>query len=214
MEQQVKWDLETDFVSIGSGLGGVTSAIVAHDLGAKVVILEKAAKLGGVSAMSAGQVFCPDNFVMREAGIEDSRAKGREYLDWLAAGFNDPILLDKLMAVADEALEYLAKECGVKWMYLKNFPDYYYPFAPGSSPEGRYLETELIEGKVLGEWQSKTFFSPSLLAGITFQEMTAWGGLADLSTWNFQTVALRGARTSAWRSWLDGLFDQGGRLRP
>lgn len=194
MPSQINWDLEADFVAIGSGLGGMTSAIVAHDLGAKSIILEKAHKIGGVSAMSGGQIFCPDNFVMREAGIEDSYAKGREYLDWLAAGFNDPSLLDKLLEVSDEALKYLADKCGVKWMVVEDFPDYYYPVAPGSTPQGRYLETELIEGSQLGEWQSKSMFSPLMLAGITFTELSRWGGVTDMSKWDFQTVALRGAQ--------------------
>ena len=42
------WDLEVDFVAVGSGCGSMTSAIVAHDLGKKVVVLEKAPNLGGV----------------------------------------------------------------------------------------------------------------------------------------------------------------------
>ena len=44
------WDLEVDLIAAGSGLGGLTAAIVAHDLGRSVVVLEKAPVLGGVSA--------------------------------------------------------------------------------------------------------------------------------------------------------------------
>ncbi len=47
-----KWDLEVDFITIGSGGGSITAAIVAHDLGKKTVVLEKAPKLGGVSGYS------------------------------------------------------------------------------------------------------------------------------------------------------------------
>ncbi len=54
-----KWDLTVDVVAVGSGLGGMTAAIVAHDAGKKALVLEKAPKLGGVSAYSGGEVFLP-----------------------------------------------------------------------------------------------------------------------------------------------------------
>jgi succinate dehydrogenase/fumarate reductase flavoprotein subunit len=37
-----QWDLETDVVVVGFGAAGVATAVTAHELGAKVVILEKA----------------------------------------------------------------------------------------------------------------------------------------------------------------------------
>ena len=67
-----RWDLEVGWISVGSGLGGTCSAIAAHDLGGKAVILEKAPKLGGLSGYGAGEVFVPNNRWMRELGIEDN----------------------------------------------------------------------------------------------------------------------------------------------
>ena len=75
-----KWDLEADVVAVGSGLGGLCAAIAAHDQGKKVVVLEKAPKLGGVCAYSGGEVFLPANHVMARAGLPDSRAAGLAYL--------------------------------------------------------------------------------------------------------------------------------------
>jgi 3-oxosteroid 1-dehydrogenase len=187
--KQEKWDLEVDFISAGSGGGGITAAIVAHDLGKKAVILEKAPKLGGVTAYSAGDIFLPANHKMEEAGIADSIKEGRKYFDWLAAGFNDPALLDCMLDAAYKAVPYLEKECGVKWSFLKNFPDYYYPEAPGSAPQGRYLETELFKGAELGEWQEKTCLSPIFLKGYTFDDITVWGGLTAVTSWDFQKIA-------------------------
>jgi succinate dehydrogenase/fumarate reductase flavoprotein subunit len=37
-----KWDLEADVIVVGFGAAGVGASVTAHDLGAKVVILEKA----------------------------------------------------------------------------------------------------------------------------------------------------------------------------
>ena len=36
------WDVEADVVVVGFGAAGVATAVTAHDLGARVVILEKA----------------------------------------------------------------------------------------------------------------------------------------------------------------------------
>jgi len=185
-----KWDLEVDFIAIGSGGGAITGAIVAHDLGKKTCILEKAPKLGGVTAYSGGQLFLPNNHVMQRAGLTDSYEAGRAYLDFLAAGYNDPKMLDRMLAAAYEAVPYLEKKCGVKWIYTSNFPDYYYPMAPGSAAEGRYLEVELFKGSDLSEWQQKTYMSsPSLMNGVTFDDINAWGGLCGIQNWDFERIA-------------------------
>ncbi len=50
------WDRVTDIVVVGFGAAGAVAAIEAHDAGAKVVILEKMADPGGLSAISAGGI--------------------------------------------------------------------------------------------------------------------------------------------------------------
>jgi 3-oxosteroid 1-dehydrogenase len=183
------WDLEVDFIAVGSGCGSLTSAIVAHDLGKKVAILEKADKLGGVSAYSGGEVFLPNNYKMREAGISDSYEEGRKYFDFLSAGYNDPKMLDRMLEAAPLAVEYLEKKAGVKWRYVKNFPDYYYPEANGSVAQGRYLEVKLFPGAELGEWQEKTQRTQTFPPGISHEELFAWGGLCGVMRWDFEKMA-------------------------
>ena len=94
----VRWDLEVDVVSVGSGLGACTAAIVAHDLGRQVLLLEKAPKLGGLSAYGGGEVFVPGNRKMAALGLEDSLEEGRRYLEFLSAGFAERELMDALLA--------------------------------------------------------------------------------------------------------------------
>jgi len=183
------WDLEVDLVCVGSGLGGITAAIVAHDLGKKAVVLEKAPKLGGVSAYSGGQVWLPNNHKMAEEGFTDSCEDGKTYLDFLAAGYNDPDMLDRMLESAPRALEYLENEAGVKWRCIKGFPDYYYPHAPGTCAEGRYLETEMFSGPELGEWQDKTYISQIFPGGMTHAEMLEWGGISGCTKWDFEKIA-------------------------
>lgn len=47
IRKNVKWDVETDVIVLGSGGAALTSAILAHDQGAEVLILEKADQIGG-----------------------------------------------------------------------------------------------------------------------------------------------------------------------
>ena len=124
-----KWDLEVDVIAVGSGLGAISAAIVAKDLGGEVVILEKAPRLGGLSGFGGGEVFVPNNHKMQQLGIEDSDEAGREYLEFLAAGFHRPELLAKLLANCKTAVEYMEREAGVKWLCVEGLPDYYYPAA-------------------------------------------------------------------------------------
>ena len=171
-----RWDLEADFVAIGSGIGGLTGAMVAHDEGLQVVILEKADKVGGVTAFSGGQVWVGNNHLERELGIEDSEAEARAYLSFLGGGEYVEENLQSFISNAPFALEYLVERAGVR-LKVQESADYYYPSAPGSIPKGRTLEEELFAGPSLGEWQERTRISPHFLPGITAGELAAGKGM-------------------------------------
>ena len=68
-----EWDHETDIVVIGSGAAGCSAALFAHESGANVLMLEKADSFGGTTAKSGGMFWIPNNFRMREKGIQDSK---------------------------------------------------------------------------------------------------------------------------------------------
>ncbi len=187
------WDLEVDVVSVGSGLGGITSAILAHDMGCSAVVLEKAPKLGGVCAYSGGEVFVPCNHKMAQEGAEDTVEAGLDYFKFLAGGYADERLLKILFDTGRLAARYLDERAGIRWKIVKNFPDYHYPHAPGTVTHGRYLEVEVFDGKSLGPWQKKTYKTPHMPPGITHDELFAWGGLSCVLKWDF---ALMGQRIS------------------
>ena len=72
-ERSGSWDQEADIVVVGSGVGAATAAVIAHENGDSVLVIEKASTLGGTSIKSAGVLWIPDNFTLREKGIEDGR---------------------------------------------------------------------------------------------------------------------------------------------
>ena len=67
------WDDEVDVLVIGSGAAGMTAALAVAASGLKVAICEKAERIGGTSATSAGTLWVPGTQPWSvEAG--DSRA--------------------------------------------------------------------------------------------------------------------------------------------
>jgi 3-oxosteroid 1-dehydrogenase len=188
------WQREVDVVAVGSGLGGLTAALHTHELGGTALVLEKAPKLGGVCAYSGGEVFVGCNHLMAERGTPDDPAAAKAYLDFLAGGYADQALADKLFKLGPEVARWVAEECGVRWQIIEDFPDYYYPHAPGTVAQGRYLEPELFEGALLGEWQHKTYTTPHMPPGVTHAELFEWGGLANMPRWDFAKMGGRIAK--------------------
>jgi 3-oxosteroid 1-dehydrogenase len=204
-EKPKPWDLEVDLVAVGSGLGAISAAIAAHDRGLSVAVLEKAPRLGGVSGFGGGEVFVPNNRQMRELGLEDSDQAGRSYFQFLSAGFADAELQATLLANMKPAIEYMGDRAGVRWIAVEGLPDYYYPDAPGSHPGGRYLSVDLFDGKTLGAWQAKTYpMTPHVPPGALHREMYAWGGLACVTTWDYELIGRRLANDQ--RSFGPGLM--------
>src|SRR5262245_9007786 len=102
----IKWQLETDVLVVGSGAAGLTAALLAHDGGAKVLIVEKAGKVGGTTAVSGGVLWVPGNHHMAEAGVGDSREEALGYVERLTDGRSDAQLVATFIDTAPEMLKY------------------------------------------------------------------------------------------------------------
>jgi succinate dehydrogenase/fumarate reductase flavoprotein subunit len=79
-DSSVKWDRETDILVVGSGVGALSAAVTAHENGDAVVVLEKAPITGGTSAKSAGVLWVPNNFTLKEKGIDDRKEDCLKYM--------------------------------------------------------------------------------------------------------------------------------------
>jgi len=64
---------EADVIIVGSGAAAAVAAIAARSRGASVTMLERSPVFGGTSAKSAGMVWVPNNFRMKERGLADPR---------------------------------------------------------------------------------------------------------------------------------------------
>ena len=78
-----------EVVVVGSGVAGLCSALAAAQEGAKVTVVESAARVGGSTALSGGVAWLPANHL---GSRTDSPEKANRYLGELAIGDVAPAL--------------------------------------------------------------------------------------------------------------------------
>lgn len=186
-----RWDVETDVVAVGSGIGGLSAAIVAHDQGLGAIVLERAEQVGGVTALSLGEIWIPGNHHATRLGIEDSPESGFHYLKRLSMGYGENAAILNLAVHAREALRYFEEKIGLEMMVIRHCPDYYYGHSNDSVAEGRLLEVAPFPAQTLGEWQDRTRVSPIAPYGMTHPDMMERGGTAHIASWDYGLMGER-----------------------
>lgn len=138
-----------DVVVVGSGAGGLTAALRAASDGARVLVLEKAAYVGGTSAVSGGMVWIPQNRCMEQLGIADERESALAYLERVAGGRTAHTLLETLVDRGREMLGFVEGASRLRFSTLPGFPDYHAEW-DGAHPGGRSLEADLFDATPMG----------------------------------------------------------------
>jgi succinate dehydrogenase/fumarate reductase flavoprotein subunit len=170
-----RWAIEADVLVIGTGGAGLTAAIAAHDAGARVVVVEKTARVGGTTAVSGGVIWVPNNHHMAEVGIADSREEALLYTRRLADGRADDRLIERFLDTAPALVRYLEERTRLRFSAIPRYPDYH-PDFPGGKPGGRSLDSGLFDTNDLGPWKEKLRRSPVFGAtAMTVTEATDWG---------------------------------------
>ncbi len=163
-------DLETDVVVVGSGAAGLTAAILAHDQGARVLVLERSDKVGGTTAVSGGAVWVPLTRHMVEVGTPDTREEALAYCRRLSAGRAPDDLVEAFVDTGHKMVRYLEEHTPLGFR-VWSMPDYH-PAIEGTRPGGRSLEPELFCKPELGEWAARLRPAPLSPAPLTLQETT------------------------------------------
>lgn len=176
-------DSAYDVVIIGSGIGGLATAVAAAEFGMSVLVLEKHAKLGGGTAASHGGFWVGANHLERADGIVDTREDVLAYMRFIGGGELDE---DRMLAFVDrspEALEFFERS-GIRFNYVKGHADHYYDGAPGSAAQGRMLEVGLISANELGAWSDAVALWSQAPLEMTVTEKRKWGGVNDPGNWD------------------------------
>ncbi len=146
------WDKSVDVLVVGSGNGGLTAALCAHDMGAgEVLVIEKSGLYGGTSAISGGGVWIPNNRYAKAAGADDSFDKAKTYLlNTTPEGQVPERLVDAYLINGPRMIDFLHEHSQVRYVTLEHYPDYYSD-QEGSMPGHRSMEPEPVNADQLGQ---------------------------------------------------------------
>lgn len=155
------WDKEVDVLVVGSGAGGLLTALVASKNNADVLIVEKDKLWGGTSATSGGGIWIPGSDLARAAGFEDNLDDAFTYLRALSA---DNVPDANIQAYVDNAapmLRWVTDNTQVQYDAVP-YPDYHAENPGGSTTGYRTHLPRTFDGKQLGaDIRTQRFPSPA-----------------------------------------------------
>ena len=194
---------EFDLVVIGAGGAGLSAAVFAAIDGAKVLVVERTELVGGTTAWSAGTTWVPGTHHAVKVNASDTLADVTTYLNH-AVGTQAPAALrDAFLKNGPEAVAKIEALTTVRFRPYAKHPDYISDL-PGSTLNGRALEPEPFDGRLLG----KLFplLRPpipefTVLSGMMVDRTDINHLLAMTKSW----VSLKHSLSIVWRHLLDRL---------
>jgi phytoene dehydrogenase-like protein len=182
-----------DLIVVGAGGAGLTAALCAAIDGARVLLIERTAQVGGTTALSGGTTWVPLTHHAATVNPGDSAAAVERYLD-LAVGDRAPrALREAFIRHGAEAIAHIEAHSEVRWRACARHPDYLSELE-GSTVCGRALEPLPFDGRRLGP-----LFA---LLRAPIPEFTVLGGMmvdrTDINHLLGMRRSLRSARHAAW----------------
>ena len=142
-------DIRCDLLVVGSGAGGLSTAITARKSGLNVVVVEKEAYFGGTTAFSGGVLWIPGNRHEPPGGKPaDTREAMLTYLKNETGAFYDEASIALFLDNAPKMVEWFERETAVKFVPTL-YPDYH-PDAPGGVDVGRSILAAPFDARELG----------------------------------------------------------------
>ena len=168
-------ELKCDVLVIGSGAGGLSTAVTARKQGLDVIVIEKEACFGGTTAFSGGVLWIPGNPHAKSGGVQDSREAVLRYMQSETGAFFDAQAVDAFLDNGPRMIEFFERETHVKFVPTL-YPDYH-PDAPGGVDVGRSVLAAPFDIRELGD-DMKRLRPP--LRTITFIGMMFNSSSADI----------------------------------
>lgn len=99
--------MDYDVIVVGAGAAGMAAAIEAADVGARVLLVDAADRLGGTTALSGGVIYAAGTSSQRNRGIADSSDAMYSYYMALNQFKLEPALIRVLSDQSASALEWI-----------------------------------------------------------------------------------------------------------
>ena len=141
--------LHCDLLVVGSGAGGLATAVTAARLGLKVVVAEKEAEFGGTTAWSGGWLWVPRNPLAIAAGIDEDPALPRQYLHSELGEDFDPALADAYLSHAPRMVDFFQRHSLLRFIDGNLIPDFH-GHSAGAASGGRSVCAAPFDGRLLG----------------------------------------------------------------
>jgi len=198
------WDNEVDVVVLGSGGAGLTAALTAAAKDASVAVYEKAATVGGTTAVSGGIVWIPAH--RRSPDGELTEADALQYLEAQSLGVMDRELVKTFVHTGPEMLDFVEQHSELRFEIAEGFPDYK-PELPGGRPTGgRSLNAKPFDLARLGDWTERITSFPADFSNVGIDAETRARIHADVDSEEGDYCV---AGTALIAGLLKGLLDRG-----
>jgi len=141
--------LACDLLVVGSGAGGLATAVTAARLGLDVIVVEKDARIGGTSAWSGGWMWIPGNPFARAQGVDDAQAC-RTYLRYELGALYDEDMVETYLAQGPRMVEFFRRATCLEFINGPSIPDFH-GNSPGAALGQRAICAAPFDGRELGD---------------------------------------------------------------
>ncbi|HZO07038.1 MAG TPA: FAD-dependent oxidoreductase, partial [Solirubrobacterales bacterium] len=150
------FDQSVDLLVVGSGGGGLTTAMAAKAAGLETLLVEKSERFGGSTALSGGGIWIPGASAQVRAGYRPDPEETLEYLRTITKGVVSEERLRAYVETGPEMLDFIERHTDAELVWKPGYPDYF-PEEPGGSAEGSVINLEPIDLRKLGPDEEKLF---------------------------------------------------------
>lgn len=143
-------NLACDLLVIGSGAGGLATAVTAAHLGLQVMVVEKDSHVGGTSAWSGGWMWIPNTSLARAEGSTDDGDACRIYLRHELGPRYDEAFIEAFLTHGPRMIDFFQRETSVRFINGASIPDFH-GHSPGAASGNRAVGAAPFDGRQLGK---------------------------------------------------------------